>query len=1248
MAADSPSEVSKNPPVKDDTAAKVLSEDFKTAMQTGLQYVEKNAENLRAAGVLPELAIDGSGEIAYVQKNFDKIDGSGDGHITSDEINKYVKDNGAKLAPEVLEALRKVAEKIGSLEELSDDETFDENDGITKKDLDVAQQRFRALDFAQKNFDKIDGNADGHITSEEVDGYVKAQGGKLNGKELENLDFLKKNVSDLEEMNDDEFGDENDGFTKHDLLKARQEDGTDTFSSAQMPRDAVAATGDLRPALDFAKQNFDKIDGDKDGYLSSAEIDKYMADHRDSVSSEDLAKLRALKEKIGDVEEQSNDETGDENDGITRKDIDASKERIDALAYGKDNFDKIDGDANGHITAEEIDSFIKARGDLPAEEVKKLNLLKQQVSDLEEYHDDEFGDENDGFTKHDLADALDELGSASARAKNPPVVSESNPVRAEQNPVRRAERPVQNPDYRQDVPERFRYDRPAENAYEVQRGDTLWKICSDYLRRVSNGQQPSGNDVERIVREVAQANGIQDPDKIYPGQKIRLPQEPSQNSGRYGYDQYTPRNGYDRYGRDHSRYDYNRYGQNYPRNGYDRYGQTNPRREYGDYRSAQVPQRSQEVQRSAVNGAQPEPRTAESGFDYVKKRFADLDQDNNNHVTKSEIDKFIKDNEKTLKPAEVDALKKIADRESDLEELFDDEMGDENDGITRQDLDVAEKQMKAVEFAQKNFEKLDGDGNGFVTEGEVDAYLRANGDRLNAADRVSLETLKAQVSELEEHANDEIGDENDGFTKADLKGALEQMGSSTFEGTNRLPLPASVTRDYDRSTARIKGEDFTKESLRLFDKLDKDADGFLSESELATAVQSEEYTGKDAQVVAALYRATEDIEELSDDEYFDEDNGITKKDLEKLEEKRQHNAKELELTARAAAFLDRDGNFAKIDSDGDKFLTKAEITKALERKDISPEDRVSLEFLRDHEDDIEEAHDDELGDENNGMSREDLDYYGDDAVAYVVNTLARVNDAQTTGTRNLYGNMANPRDSIKPDAVMQGVIGDCYFEAAVASLAAVDPDLIQKMIKDNGDGTYTVTFPGAPDEPITVQAPTEAEMGLYNQGGMNGSWACVLEKAYGEYSQKHFWRRGPHNMGGGNTPTEGADGGEHPLMMGRAMNLLTGHSNNTDSLSLSSEATIAERLDQALNGTSKHPVIAGISGSIFNLGPDKTDDGFYTAHMYSVVAFDPNGPDGGTVTIRNPWGDGENSTRGTIKISVKQFRKNFSMVAYGQ
>jgi hypothetical protein len=84
--------------------------------------------------------------------------------------------------------------------------------------------------------------------------------------------------------------------------------------------------------------------------------------------------------------------------------------------------------------------------------------------------------------------------------------------------------------------------------------------------------------------------------------------------------------------------------------------------------------------------------------------------------------------------------------------------------------------------------------------------------------------------------------------------------------------------------------------------------------------------------------------------------------------------------------------------------------------------------------------------------------------------------------------------------VAQGAIGDCYFVAAVAGLAKSDPTAIQRMIVDNGDGTYTVTFAGS--RRVTVDGDLYVNSSgkpSFGQLGTDGSmWFPILEKAYAQ------------------------------------------------------------------------------------------------------------------------------------------------------
>lgn len=91
--------------------------------------------------------------------------------------------------------------------------------------------------------------------------------------------------------------------------------------------------------------------------------------------------------------------------------------------------------------------------------------------------------------------------------------------------------------------------------------------------------------------------------------------------------------------------------------------------------------------------------------------------------------------------------------------------------------------------------------------------------------------------------------------------------------------------------------------------------------------------------------------------------------------------------------------------------------------------------------------------------------------------------------------------------IEQGDVGDCYFLAALLTVAARAPDTIVNMVHDNGNGTYTVSFhsryDGVPD-PVKVTVNGDLPYrhgepfhnGIENIGGKNVSWAAIIEKAW--------------------------------------------------------------------------------------------------------------------------------------------------------
>lgn len=230
--------------------------------------------------------------------------------------------------------------------------------------------------------------------------------------------------------------------------------------------------------------------------------------------------------------------------------------------------------------------------------------------------------------------------------------------------------------------------------------------------------------------------------------------------------------------------------------------------------------------------------------------------------------------------------------------------------------------------------------------------------------------------------------------------------------------------------------------------------------------------------------------------------------------------------------------------------------------------------------------------------------------------------------------------------VDQYKIGDCVFESTVAALAGTKygQEKISQMIAGNADGSYTVTFPGDKEHPVTVNASDLADPRIKD----SAQWARILEAAV----VKGY----PHFADGANVP-DGAPGGsskprsfwgeiigldpetEKPTGAQYAMYLLTGET--ATKTNAGTDDKVAEKIEEALQ--SDRPVTAFCK--------DRDNGAFVDGHMWTVTDYNPQTQE---ITVRNPWGnfqgregDGiKDLGDGLVRMPLATFKKDFEEVAF--
>jgi len=417
---------------------------------------------------------------------------------------------------------------------------------------------------------------------------------------------------------------------------------------------------------------------------------------------------------------------------------------------------------------------------------------------------------------------------------------------------------------------------------------------------------------------------------------------------------------------------------------------------------------------------------------------------------------------------------------------------------------------------------------------------------------------------------------------------------------------------------------------KVLQKADKTANP--TKSELAKCIENNTFRGDEAQVAAALYRGFNDIHKTNGFGFGEP--RLSKMDIDAVVQKNlevERNFKIVRDLANWARTAEGENRFAQL---GGR-ITSKNLEIALQQPSIGQNERAKLAELKANFNSLNNG---------GGLLIDDLTTRLKDVKKtpeYNVMddfqlSMIRVDFNQNNPLAHKLFADKNPLDSVTPDAVIQGDTGDCSLKAALAGYAAMRPGELKGMITSGQDGAFTVQLPGIFEKKVTVQQPTDEELGIFSgRHNDHGFWPLLFSKAFGKY--EFSAKANSFNKTNLERETEDEWAGENssPAI---AMSAITGHWIDSCNVKDMNDSDLQKRIQTAL-GTKQIIVLGTMQGT------EPTTDGYQPKHALTILsAAAENGKF--EVTIRDPHNEGENKPDGKSKVDIAKLRRNFVMIFF--
>ena len=322
--------------------------------------------------------------------------------------------------------------------------------------------------------------------------------------------------------------------------------------------------------------------------------------------------------------------------------------------------------------------------------------------------------------------------------------------------------------------------------------------------------------------------------------------------------------------------------------------------------------------------------------------------------------------------------------------------------------------------------------------------------------------------------------------------------------------------------------------------------------------------------------------------------------------------------------------FEDWDRNHDTRLTMDEVDRAMiDEKD--PASAATLATLRRYRAGLESCY----PADGAGISRSDVHIFGEQGVPGLGSYTAGVNETfqeYLERARKMTEPVPLAQEEIDPAQIHQGNSGTCVM---LSTLIGTPPTQLREMLKENGDGLFTIHF--ADNEEEFVPELSMAERLFHSRGEGQQRWPGLLEMAM---AQRLFRDVRPQD-GSLRSAIDGID-------PEKAMLAFTGAPANRVSLD---ELTLNQTRALLMKVTTRPgPVICATRPEALSdfISVEELHNGLANGHCYALLGFDP---DSNRVSLQNPWHKGEwrfqsdGDNDGRFQVPLTEFYSSYRWLA---